>query len=127
MSDNDDIKAVFEGVYQAWADGDADAFARLYTEDATVVMPGVFNQGRERIREHMATGFAGPLKGSRGVDEPRDIRVIDGHTAIVVSDAGVVPSGRDDVPEGRAVRATWVLSKHDGRWLVAAYANAPRQ
>ena len=121
-----DIQPLFDAIYQAWADGDADAFAKLYTEDATVVMPGVFNQGRDKIREHMAFGFAGPLKGSRGVDTPQDIRVIDGHTAIVVSDAGIVPAGQDEVPEGRTVRATWVLSKRDGEWLVAAYTNTPR-
>jgi uncharacterized protein (TIGR02246 family) len=125
MSDQHEIQNLFEGIYQAWADGDADAFAKLYTEDATVVMPGVFNQGRDRIREHMAAGFAGPLAGSRGVDTPRDIRVIDGRTAIVVSDAGIILAGQDEVTAGHAVRATWVLSKHDGQWLVAAYANAP--
>jgi len=121
----DDIKALFDGIYQAWADNDADAFAKLYTDDATVVMPGVFNQGRDKIRDHMAMGFAGPLKGSRGVDTPQDTRVIDGHTAIVVSEAGIIPAGQDEVPAGRKVRATWVLSKHDGRWQVAAYTNTP--
>jgi uncharacterized protein (TIGR02246 family) len=121
-----EIQNLFDDIYQAWADGDADAFAKLYTEDATVVMPGVFNQGRDGIRGYMAAGFAGPLKGSRGVDTPRDTRVIDGQSAIVVSEGGIVPAGQDDVPEGRTVRATWVLSKRDGQWLVAAYSNAPR-
>ncbi|TDP89366.1 SgcJ/EcaC family oxidoreductase [Labedaea rhizosphaerae] len=125
MSDVQDIQTVFDGVYQAWADGDADAFAKLYTEDATVVMPGVFNQGRDAVRAHMAAGFAGPLAGSKGVDTPQDIRVIDGHTAIVVSEAGIIPAGQDEVPPGRTVRATWVLSKDDGQWLIAAYTNTP--
>ena len=125
MSDQQDIQTVFDAIYQAWADGDADAFGKLYTEDATVVMPGVFNKGRAKIVDHMAAGFAGPFKGSRGVDTPKDIRVIDGHTAVVVSEAGIIPAGQDEVPAGRTVRATWVLSKHDGQWLVVAYTNTP--
>jgi len=125
MSDQQDIQTVFDGIYQAWADGDADSFAKLYTDDATVVMRGVFNQGRDKIRAYMAAGFAGPLAGSKGVDTPQDIRVIDGHTAIVVSEAGIIPAGQDQVPANHTVRATWVLSKRDGRWLIAAYSNTP--
>jgi len=35
------VRAVLQAVYAAWADNDADAFAALYVEDATVVHPGV--------------------------------------------------------------------------------------
>ena len=33
--------------------------------------------------------------------------------------------GEEDVPADRERHATWVMSKQDGHWLVAAYANAP--
>ncbi|GAA4305470.1 uncharacterized protein (TIGR02246 family) [Actinomadura luteofluorescens] len=123
-SDETAVREVFDRLYKAWGDGDADAFADLYAEDATVVMPGVFNRGREAVRDFMAAGFAGPLKGSRGVDEPEDVRV-HGDTAIVVSKAGIIMAGEQEVPPERERVATWVLSRRDGRWLVAAYANAP--
>jgi uncharacterized protein (TIGR02246 family) len=123
-SDETAVREVFERLYKAWGDGDADAFADLYVEDATVVMPGVFNQGREAVRGYMAAAFAGPLKGSRGVDEPQDVRV-HGDTAIVVSRAGIIMAGEQEFPAERERLATWVLSRRDGRWLVAAYANAP--
>ncbi|MGI5232040.1 SgcJ/EcaC family oxidoreductase [Actinoallomurus sp. CA-142502] len=121
---SDEIKTVFDQVYAAWAAGDADAFAAVYTDDVTVAMPGVFNKGRTAVHEHMAAGFAGPLKGSRGVDQPLDIRVW-GDTAIVVSRAGIVPAGETEVPDDREVRATWVLIRADGQWKVAAYTNTP--
>ncbi|MGW7681680.1 SgcJ/EcaC family oxidoreductase [Kribbella sp. NPDC054772] len=121
-----DLQAVFDQIYTAWAAGDADAFAAVYTDDATVTMPGVFHQGRDAVRASMAAGFDGPLKGSRGVDTPQDVRVA-GDTAIVVSRAGIVPAGATDVPAGRDVVATWVLTKQDERWLVAAYCNTPAQ
>lgn len=121
---NAGVQAVFDQIYAAWAAGDADAFAELYTEDATVAMPGVYYHGREAVRHHMAQGFAGPLKGSRGVDTPHHIRVL-GDTAIVVSRAGIQLAGEPGVPADREVTATWVLARQDGRWLVAAYANTP--
>jgi uncharacterized protein (TIGR02246 family) len=119
------VREVLGRLYAAWADNDADAFAALYTDDATVVMPGVLNQGRAKVREHMAAGFEGPLKGTRAVDEPLEIRIIDGSTAIVVSRAGILMAGERDLTAEHERLATWVLCQQDGQWLIAAYANAP--
>jgi uncharacterized protein (TIGR02246 family) len=119
------VRGVLDAMYAAWAAGDADAFAAHYTDDATVVLPGVLHQGRQAVRDYMAAGFAGPLKGSSAVDEPHDIRVITGDTAIVVSRAGVLMPGEKDLPAAREKHATWVFTRVDERWLVAAYANAP--
>ncbi|MEV4620432.1 SgcJ/EcaC family oxidoreductase [Asanoa sp. NPDC049573] len=116
------IKDLFDRVYAAW--GDADAFAALYREDATVVMPGVFRQGREAIRTSMGAAWAGPLKGSRGVDEPQDVRII-GDTAVVVSRAGILHAGHTELAPGAEVLATWVLTREAGDWAVAAYTNTP--
>jgi uncharacterized protein (TIGR02246 family) len=73
----------------------------------------------------MAGAFAGPLKGSRGIDDPYDIRIVGTDTAIVVSKTGIILAGERDLPAERERFATWVLFKQDGRWLIAAYANAP--
>jgi uncharacterized protein (TIGR02246 family) len=117
------VRELLAKLYAAWAAGDADAFADLYTDDATVVMPGVFHHGREAVRRYMAAGFAGPLRGSRGVDEPQQIRIL-GDVAILVSKAGILMSGEAELPSERERFATWVLCKQDGDWRVAAYANA---
>jgi uncharacterized protein (TIGR02246 family) len=119
------VRAVLQQVYAAWAAGDADAFAARYVDDATVVMPGVFRRGRAAIRDYMAGAFAGPLNGSRAIDDPQDVRILGGDTAIVVSISGILMAGEQDLPAGREVLSTWVLSRQDERWLVAAYANAP--
>jgi uncharacterized protein (TIGR02246 family) len=120
-----EVRAVFTELYAAWADNDADAFAAVYRDDATVVMPGVRHIGKSAIRDSMAAGFQGRLKGSKAVDEPVDFRFVGEDTAIVISKAGILMAGETDVPAEREVHATWVLTKQDGAWLVAAYANAP--
>ncbi|MDN5915950.1 MAG: SgcJ/EcaC family oxidoreductase [Pseudonocardia sp.] len=120
-----EIRAVLERLYGAWADGDADAFAALYTDDATVAMPGVFHQGRDAVRSFMAAAFAGPLAESRGIDEVRDIRMLGGDAVVVSSVAGILMSGETEVPSDRERSATWVLVR-DGDWRIAAYTNTPR-
>jgi uncharacterized protein (TIGR02246 family) len=120
-----EVRAVFTELYAAWADNDADAFATVYREDATVVMPGVRHMGKSAIRDSMAASFQGPLKGSKAIDEPLDFRIVGEDTAIVISRAGILMAGDTDVPAAREVHATWVLTKQDGGWLIAAYANAP--
>ena len=46
MTADQAVLDVLDALYAAWAAGDADGIARLYTQDATVIMPGVFHQGR---------------------------------------------------------------------------------
>ena len=124
---DDDVEAVHDvltRLYRAWADGDADAFAALYRDDATVVMPGVLHRGRAATHDYMSAAFAGPLRGSRGIDQPQDVRVL-GDTAVVVSTAGILMAGESELPRERERLATWVLLRTDGRWLIAAYTNTP--
>ena len=118
------VHDVLDRLYQAWAEGDADAFAAVYRDDATVVMPGVLHRGKDATRDYMAAAFAGPLRGSRGIDRPQDVRIL-GDTAIVVSTAGIVMAGEDELPRDRERVATWVLLRADGRWEIAAYTNTP--
>jgi uncharacterized protein (TIGR02246 family) len=61
------VRALLDEVYAAWADGDADAFVAPYAETATAIMPGRHLAGREAIRDAMASGFAGDLRGSTAV------------------------------------------------------------
>ena len=119
------VLAVIKAVYVAWEANDADEFVAVYLDDATVVQPGVFKKNRQEIRTTMAAGFGGPLKGSRVIDTPQDVRFVDDETAIVVSEGGILFPGETTCPSDRLVRATWVVAKRDGQWFVAAYHNSP--
>ncbi|HEY3606123.1 MAG TPA: SgcJ/EcaC family oxidoreductase [Pseudonocardiaceae bacterium] len=123
--DTTPVLDVLHRMNAAWVAADADAFVAEYVEDATVVLPGTFHQGRAAIRDFMADSFAGRLKGTHPLDEPKDVRVLGADTAIVVSRTGVAMAGEQDVPADRERIGTWVLTRQNGRWLVAAFANAP--
>ena len=124
-TDRQAIRDVLASLYKAWEAGDADAFVADYTDDATVVQPGVYKKDREEIRTTMAAGFAGPLNGSRVAAHPVDIRFLTDDTAIVVSEDGIIFPGQDAVASERLVRATWVLVRRDDAWRIASYHNSP--
>jgi uncharacterized protein (TIGR02246 family) len=112
-------------LYRAWEAGDAETFVADYTEDASVIQPGVYEKDREEIRTNMAAAFAGPLNGSRVASHPVDVRFLTGDTAIVVSEDGIIFPGQDAVASERLVRATWVLVRRDAGWRIASYHNSP--
>ncbi|HJZ01945.1 MAG TPA: SgcJ/EcaC family oxidoreductase [Streptosporangiaceae bacterium] len=120
------IRAVFEQTSRAWADGDADAFAARYAPEATVIMPGRYLPGRDAIRTAMAAAFAGPLRGSRRIHRVQAIRFTDPGTAIVITDSITALPGEPEPPVQQHERVTWVLSRHDGHWLVEAYHSSPK-
>jgi len=124
-ADRQAVLGPLAALYRAWEAGDAEAFVADYTEDATVIQPGVYKKDREEIRTTMAAGFAGPLSGSRATDHPVDVRFLTDDTAVVVSEGGIVFPGQDAVASERLVRATWVLVRRGGGWRIAAYHNSP--
>ncbi|HZN18992.1 MAG TPA: SgcJ/EcaC family oxidoreductase [Micromonosporaceae bacterium] len=114
-------------IVTAWADHDAEAFAAAFTEDATMILPGQYRKGRDQIRDFMAAGFAGPYRGTQVTGEPLDFRYLAEDVALLLTVGGVLAPGQREVSAGQAIRASWLLAERDGRWLLAAYQNSPRE
>ncbi len=124
----DDVAAVRDvpkRITEAWAGNDADAFAAVFTEDASMILPGSFAGSREAIRQFMAAAFAGPYQGTRVFGEPKSVRAIGQDTAVVVTLGGVLAPGEEKVSAERSVHATWVVTKQGSEWLISAYQNSP--
>jgi uncharacterized protein (TIGR02246 family) len=124
-TDRQAIRDVLARLYKAWEANDAEAFVADYTDDAIVIQPGVYKKDREEIRTTMAAGFAGPLSGSRATDQPVSVRFLNDDTALVVSEGGILFPGQDSVASERMVRASWVLVRRGGAWLITSYHNSP--
>jgi uncharacterized protein (TIGR02246 family) len=119
------VRGVLDGVYDAWADNDADAFVARYTPGATAVHSGTVMEDRDAIRVTMATVFDGPLKGSRGIHDVQKIRFIGADTAVVLSKGAILFAGQAEPSPESSTLDGWVLCKHDGDWRIEAFHNCP--
>lgn len=123
-------KAAVAGLTQrlvaAWSGHNADAFADLFVEDGTMILPGVFCTGRSEIRAFMEHAFETEYKDSQVTGQPLDLRFLASDVAVLLTEGGVLAPGDTEVSADRAIRATWLAVKQDGQWRLANYQNSPR-
>jgi uncharacterized protein (TIGR02246 family) len=110
----------------AWNDGDATAYADLFTPDATyVIFDGTVVRGRVAIEEGHRALFAGPLRGFK-MEPPATsvpVRYLSPDVAHVLVAGGTRPPGREELPPDRASVVSFVLVRDDGGWRIAAFQN----
>jgi len=121
-----EIAAVPARMVAAWAAHDADAFADLFTTDGTLILPGVYQKGRDQIRDFMSAGYAGPYQGTRVTGSPIDIKPLADGAVALLTTGGVLAPGETEVSDRAAIRAAWILVRREGRWQLAVYQNCPR-
>jgi uncharacterized protein (TIGR02246 family) len=109
----------------AWAGQDGDAIADLFTDDGTLILPGIFRQGREDIRIYFKDAFVNQYSGTRVVGTPLGLRFFGPDAALLLSSGGVLADGETEVSDGQAIRASWLAVRVDGQWKLAAYQNTP--
>lgn len=120
------IAAVPARMVELWAAHDADAFAELFLEDGTLILPGVYKKGRAEIRDFMAAAYASHFKGTTVTGQPIDVKPLGPGAVALLTVGGVLPPGETELTEANAIRASWILVKRDGEWKLAVYQNCPR-
>lgn len=125
-SDKAAVASLTQRVVAAWAYHDADAFASVFTEDGTMILPGVYRKGRDQIKQYMVEAFAGKYRGTQVTGKPVDIRFFTPEVGVLLTMGGVLESGETEVTSSSAIRASWLVVKTSGQWQLAAYQNSPR-
>ncbi len=125
-TDQAEITAVPARMVASWAANDADAFADLFTEDGTMILPGVYKKGRDEIRAYMAAAYAGPYQGTHVTGTPLDLKPLAPGAVALLTTGGVIAAGTTELSDEAAIRASWILVKRDDRWQLAVYQNCPR-
>ncbi|MFJ9785816.1 SgcJ/EcaC family oxidoreductase [Amycolatopsis sp. NPDC101161] len=122
-----EVRAVLGRLTEAWNDGDATAYGRLFTEDADyVTFFGLNFPGREAIESSHRALFEGPLKGSKLTGQlgaSAKVRFVRPDVAVVVAGGGSSVTGADTTDEGRESTVSFVLVEEDGEWLITAFQN----
>jgi uncharacterized protein (TIGR02246 family) len=125
-ADTEAVHDLLNQLSTAWSANDAEAFANMFTEDGTVVLPGdVYLYGREAIRGYMTRAYQGPYRGTGVTGTALSTRFIDSNTSVMVTGGGVLAPGETEVAPQRAIRATWVCVNQGGTWKLSAYHNSP--
>lgn len=118
------VAALTQRVIAAWAYHDADSFANVFTEDGTMILPGVYLKGREEIRAYLTDAFEGNYKGTQVTGRPLDIRFFGAYAGLLITQGGVLAQGETEVSDEQSIRASWTVVKRDGQWRLAAYQNS---
>ncbi|MBY8852232.1 SgcJ/EcaC family oxidoreductase [Saccharothrix longispora] len=124
-ADNAAIAALTQKVVAAWAYADAESFASVFTDDGTMILPGVFCASRDEVRTYMAEAFAGRYKGTQVIGKPISIRAVGPDVAILLSKGGILQPGETEMSEAGAIRASWLVVRREGQWRLFAYQNSP--
>jgi uncharacterized protein (TIGR02246 family) len=113
-------------IQDAWARNDPDVFADVFTENGSLLMQDRQLTSREQIREYMAEGFQGPLRGARVKGWPVALKFLDDNSAMAVTEGGIILDGEQDIAPSRRIRATWIMVKDDaGNLRLLSHQSSP--
>lgn len=121
-----EIAAVPARMVEAWAAHDSSTFAELFTEDGSLILPGIYKKGRDEIRRFMEAGYATSYKGTRVTGEPLEIKPLADGAVALLTVGGVLARRETEVSSKEAIRASWILVRREGKWKLAVYHNCPR-
>jgi len=126
-TDEEAIRRRAEQYAETWNRHDMSTFASLFTEDSDCVTPGGdWLRGRDEIEQHLVKDHATVFRESRLMITGVWVKFLRPDIAVAHITGelnGLL--GRDGQKLPRVVRGimTWMLTKDDGIWQIAAFQN----
>jgi uncharacterized protein (TIGR02246 family) len=119
------VRDVPQRIVPTWANEDADAFARVFTTDPSMIIPGqdTYLRSRHEIRAYMRKIFA-EYPPVRVTAKPLSVRCLSRDVGVVVTEGGMMFEHETVVPPERVGRQTWTIVRQGRDWYVAAYQNS---
>jgi len=107
---------------------DPEALSAFYRDDADIIIrEGPVIHGAQAIREWWRAYFSQP-RPYRVLLIIEQIKMISENVALLnVTATGAMPDGTDKLQPVRHARATWVVVREDGEWLIAALRLLPSE
>jgi uncharacterized protein (TIGR02246 family) len=123
-SDDQELRALFGRLCQAWTDGDAAAYGACFTTDCDYVsFDGTRAHGRKSVIESHDKLFRGVLFGSALVGEVESIRYVSHDVAVLHGSGSVLVAWRSELPKRRLTRNTVVAVRGPEGWRFSAIHN----
>jgi uncharacterized protein (TIGR02246 family) len=111
------VRGLLDKINEAWARGDAAAYASFHTPDADLIdFLGVHAVGRQAIIDLLQPAFDGVLRNSTVEAQIVDLRFLSATVAIFHTKGKIAPMGEDSIQ-------TFLATKDPDGWLIAAFQN----
>ncbi|OBE96294.1 SgcJ/EcaC family oxidoreductase [Mycobacterium sp. 852002-10029_SCH5224772] len=122
-ADESAIRTLIVQQVNGWVDGDPEAYAGVFTEDADyVTFLGTYHKGRDAIAASYVPLFRKLLKGTRLQIDVSQIRFLTPDVALIQAHATVAKKTRPRSRRNTRVN-TSVAVRTEGRWLLASSHN----
>ena len=124
QTDDQELKALFQRLCQAWTDGDAAAYGACFTADCDYVsFDGTRAQGRDQVIESHDKLLRGVLFGSALLGDVESIRYVASDVAVLHGTGSVLVAWRSELPKRRLTRNTVVAVRGPEGWRFTAIHN----
>lgn len=126
-ADETAVRALARRCVEGWNKGSGAAFAAQFADDADyVVVNGNYLKGRQQIASGHQQIFDTFYKGTRLWIEVKSVRFLRPDVALMHSVSRVLKPGEADAsPVRPAAIQLFVVTKHDGTWLIDSFHNTP--
>lgn len=127
QADETELRALYQGLLEAWQQRDGAAFAAKFMEDGHAIgYDGSEHHGRAGIASDLNTIFAAHATPTY-VSRIREVRLLGSGAAVVRAAAGLVPPGETDINPAINAWQTMVAMKVGGGWQIVLFQNTPAQ